>query len=465
MSSFPVPVLRKGNLFLFMLSAVLFIMSCRKPEPFPDEDYDERMSGGGNTVFDNSSQAYSHEFPGLSIRDQLVHEIGDAAFEQTFVTAPAPVNSGLGPAFNNVSCRSCHHNDGSGSPTTGGINSALLVRISLPGAGPFNQAIPVPGYGTQLQDRAVAGKKPECMVQISYVDSSGNFADGETFSLQQPVYTLTDLHEPINGNFQLSPRLAPPVFGLGLLEAVPEETLRQLADEFDSDGDGISGKLNYVWDPVSYSVKPGRFGLKANTAGILAQVAGAYHQDMGVTSKIFPAESTWGQSQHDNLSDDEELQDSILQAVKFYIQTLAVPARRNVDDPVVKEGKKLFSEAKCNKCHVPVLHTGVNVAFPPLSNQRIQPYTDMLLHDMGEGLADNRNDFLASGLEWRTTPLWGIGLRPMVNVPPYYLHDGRARSLTEAILWHDGEAGPSRLFFEHLDKPKRQALLRFIESL
>ena len=212
-------------------------------------------------------------------------------------------------------------------------------------------------------------------------------------------------------------------------------------------------------------MKTGRFGLKANTAGILAQVAGAYHQDMGVTSKIFPLESTWGQSQHDNLSDDAELQDSILDAVKFYIQTLAVPARRNVADPVVKEGKKLFSEAKCNKCHVPVLYTGVNVAFPPLSNQRIQPFSDLLLHDMGEGLADGRSDFLATGREWRTAPLWGIGLRPMVNVPPYYLHDGRARSLIEAILWHDGEAASSRMFFEQLEKSKRTALIRFIESL
>ena len=178
MNSFFVSVSCRRKLFLLVLVTVLFVISCRKPEPFPEEDYDERLSGGSNTVFDNSSQAYSHELPGLSVRDQQVHETDDAAFEQTFITAPAPVNNGLGPAFNNVSCRSCHHNDGSGSPTTGGVNSALLVRISLPGAGLFNEAIPVPGYGTQLQDRAIAGKKPECKVLITYTDSSGVFLDG-----------------------------------------------------------------------------------------------------------------------------------------------------------------------------------------------------------------------------------------------------------------------------------------------
>lgn len=457
--------MRRSNIIVILFLGVIFLSRCRKPELFPEEAYDERLSGGSQTVFDMTSKAFSHEFSNLSANDLAVHELGDGAFEQSFVTAPAPVNSGLGPGFNNVSCVSCHHNDGKGLPTTGGINSSLLLRISYPGADPHNGGIPVPGYGLQIQDRAVFGKEAECNVVITYIEKSYNFPDGESYNLRDPVYTLTGLSEPISGGYLLSPRLAPPVFGLGLLEAISEQTIRSLADEADADGDGISGKVNEVWDPATQSVKMGRFGLKANTASILTQVAGAYNQDMGITNKIFPVESVAGQSQEDNLADDVELADSLLEAVKFYVQTLAVPARRNVTDTLVLRGKALFTSAECNKCHKPVLYTEVNVAFPALSNQRIQPYTDLLLHDMGDGLADNRPDFLATGREWRTAPLWGIGLFPIVNVPSYYLHDGRARSLTEAIMWHGGEAENSKNYFYQLSKSDRKALIKFLESL
>ncbi len=450
---------------VFLLAVLVTLSRCRKPEAFGEEDYDERMSGGANTAFDNSSRAFTHAFPGMSANDEAVHDIGDVAFEQSFVTAPASVNSGLGPAFNNVSCVSCHHNDGIGSPTVGEPNSALLVRISHPGTGPHNASIPVPGYGTQLQDKAIFGKAPECKVHISYIDNSYTFHDGESYVLRSPSYSLSDMHQAVSGSYLLSPRLAPKVFGLGLLEAIPEHTLLSLADEHDADGDGISGKANYVWDPATSSVKIGRFGLKANTASILTQVAGAYNQDMGVTNKVFPEESTYDQPQFDNLDDDTELDDYTLNAVKFYIQTLSVPARRNVTDPVIVRGKEIFKQANCSKCHIPVLYTEVMVQFPPLSNQRIQPFTDLLLHDMGPGLADNRNDFLADGNEWRTTPLWGLGLMETVNVPPYYLHDGRARTITEAIMWHGGEAENSKNYFASLPKSERDALLKFLKSL
>ncbi len=451
--------------FLLLFSCITLLSRCRKPADFSEENFDERFSGGSQTAFDNSSKAFSHEFNDLTNYDLTIHEIGDAGFEQTFVTAPAPFNSGLGPAFNNVSCISCHHNDGRGVPTVGSQESALLIRISLPGSGRNGDAIAVPGYGTQIQDNAIFGVAPECKIVINYTYQSYSFADGESYEIRTPTYSLSNFSVPISGSYHLSPRLAPPVFGLGLLEAVAEQNIVSRADVYDNDNDGISGKPNYVWDPYLQKRMLGRFGLKANTATLLTQVAAAYNNDMGITSYVFANETTHGQQQTDNIYDDPELADSILNAVKFYIQTLQVPARRNVTDPQIIRGKQIFTSAKCASCHTPVLNTTVNVAFPSLSNQRIQPFSDLLLHDMGPGLADNRADFDADGQEWRTSPLWGLGLFETVNYPAYYLHDGRARTITEAIMWHGGEASQSVNYVKQLSRADRQALLKFLKSL
>jgi CxxC motif-containing protein (DUF1111 family) len=417
----------------FLLLFILMLTQCRKIDEFPEDQFDERLSGGSQTVFDATSHAFTSEFSGLSANDSRIHALGDGAFEQSFVTAPSTINNGLGPAFNNVSCRSCHHNDGKGVPTAGDPHSSLLMRISYPGTGSNGEPLPVPGYGTQIQDQSIYGKYPEARVIISYINNTAAFADGEQYTLSAPTYTLSNLHVPINGNYLLSPRLAPPVFGLGLLEAIPEEAILQNADPSDANGDGISGKPNYVWDPLTQRRMLGRFGLKANTATLLTQVAAAYNNDIGITSSIFPMETVHGQPQMDEYEDDYELHDEILNAAKFYVQTLQVPARRNVTDEEVIKGKKIFMDAKCGSCHVQTFNTAVNVAFPPLSNQRIHPYTDLLLHDMGSGLADNRPDFEADGNEWRTPTLWGLGLFETVNYPAYYLHDGRANTIMEAI--------------------------------
>jgi CxxC motif-containing protein (DUF1111 family) len=447
------------------LVLVFVISACRKYTELEDSEYDPRMSGGVNTVFDKSTQAFSHPFPGLTGRDLEFHDLGDAGFEQIFVSAPAPVNSGLGPLFNNVSCASCHHNDGTGVPSAGQSQSALLFRVSVPGENPDGSAFALEGYGNQLQDKAVYGKSPECRMSINYTYQLVTFPDGDTDTLWVPDYIMSHTYHPINNSYEISPRLAPAVFGLGMLEAISESDMKQIEDVNDADGDGISGKINYVWDPVSQSKKPGRFGLKANAPSLKVQVAGAYHQDMGITSSVFHEESSFGQSQYDNLQDDIELPDSILDAVMFYVQTLSVPARRDVTDPVVLQGEQIFRNLKCNSCHKETMQTKVNVAMPSLSNQRIHPYTDMLLHDMGAGLADNRPDFDADGREWRTSPLWGIGLRDIVNYPAFYLHDGRARSLSEAILWHDGEAKASTDAYKQLSSDERKALIRFLKSL
>lgn len=457
--------MKKPFAFFILLTLIVGLSRCRKAEIFPNDEYDERLSGGTQTSFDNTSKAFSHEFDNMSAYDEYIHEVGDEQFEQSFVTAPAQFFGGLGPAYNNNSCISCHHNDGIGLPTAGEVQSSLLMRISGDGVNEHGGAVAIPGYGTQIQDKAIAGQIKEATVNITYTYQTYSFPDGETYELRTPIYTLTDLYTPINSNYYLSPRLAPPVFGLGLLENIPAAELEKYADAGDADHDGISGRANYVWDPHHNTRMIGRFGHKANTATIITQVAAAYNNDMGITSSLFPNETTHGQIQNDLIADDPELPDSILNAVKFYVQTLKVPARRNVTDPVVQRGKALFIQAGCENCHRSTYRTEVNVAFPAMSNQLIHPYTDLLIHDLGEGLSDHRADFMAEGSEWRTAPLWGIGLFQTVNYPAYYLHDGRARNLVEAVMWHDGEARNSIDFVKQLNTADRNALMAFLKSL
>lgn len=457
--------MKKIEIIGLLTLVILALVKCQKSAQFPAEQYDNQLSGGSTTAFDATSKAFGNPLPNMSAYDEHVHEIGDRIFSQSFVTAPAPIHSGLGPVFNNTSCASCHHNDGIGLPTAGDAQSSLLMRISFPGTDANGGPVAVTGYGLQVQDKAAYGKQPEAKVNINYTYQTYSFDDGETYELRTPTYTLTNLYTPISGRYLLSPRLAPPMIGLGLLEAVPESQIVANADPNDANGDGIAGKANYVYDVTTKKMQLGRFGWKANTASVLTQVATAFNQDMGLTSSILPIESSYGQSQYDNLHDDPELPDTALNAVKFYAQTLAVPARRNVADATIKRGEQLFVLAKCATCHKQTLTTGVNVAFPAVSNQVIHPYTDMLVHNMGAGLADNRPDFKAGGQDWRTAPLWGLGLYQVVNNPGYYLHDGRARTIVEAIMWHGGEATASRAYFSHLSKSDRDAVLKFLNSL
>lgn len=422
-------------------------------------------AGGATTIRSEGSHAFSSPAGNLSEEALRFHAEGDAAFEANFVTAPAPVNGGLGPVFNNTSCSACHAADGRGRPPANGETlSSLLFRMSLPGADGHGGPLPVPGYGTQLQPRAVFGKSPEAQVEILYRDSTVRFADGTEASLRIPSYRMTGYYQPVPEECLLSPRVAPPVFGLGLLEAVPESAVLALADEADGNGDGISGKANYVWDEVAGKKALGRFGWKANVADLFLQSAAAYNNDMGITSWIFPQETCFGQSQGCE-SAGPEIDSATLAAVTFYVRTLAVPARRRTGDAGVQRGEALFRTLRCAGCHVPELATGDFSGIPEISGQAIQPFTDLLVHDMGEGLADGRPDFLAGGREWRTPPLWGIGLTEVVNGHTRFLHDGRARNLTEAILWHGGEAEKARKDFLALDADGRKILLAFLNSL
>lgn len=457
--------MKKLSVVCVLVVIVITGTLCRKPQEFPEEQYDPRLSGGAATVFLSNSQAFGAAIPGLSGYDDFMHELGDGLFEQTFVSAPANIFPGLGPLYNNVSCISCHHNDGKGTPTLGLITSSLLTRISIPGTDEHGGPLSVQGYGGQLQDKATAGKTAEGKITIEYTELPFTFPDGTTASLRKPVYTFSNPYITMPAGYMVSVRLAPPIFGLGLLELIPEATILSFADENDANKDGISGKPNYVYNPQTKQRELGRFGLKANNPNIHIQVASAYHQDIGITSYLFPKENSFGQVQYDGLGDDPELADSMLDATTFYIRTLAVPARRNVTDETALRGEKLFNQLNCSGCHIPTLYSGVDNRLPALSNQRIHPYTDMLLHDMGADLSDGRPDYLADGNEWRTPALWGVGLFAKTNGIPYYLHDGRARTLTEAILWHGGEAQKAKEAFVQLSAADREALLKFLQSL
>ncbi len=370
------------------------------------------------------------------------------------------------PTHNALSCSSCHSHDGRGKPPDhpGDPERGLLLRLSIPGAdGPMDE----PTYGGQLQDRSILNVPAEGRIALSYREAPGRYPDGVEFSLRQPTYSLGDLaFGPARPDVRISPRVAPATIGLGLLEAVPESRVLSLADP--DDDDGRSGRPNFVWDIRSGQTALGRFGWKASQPTVEQQAASAFLGDIGITSSLFPNENCPSSQQECRRAasgGSPEIPDSRLEKVTVYIQTLAVPAMRDAGDEEVKRGARLFVQSQCSACHTPRHVTGDDHPIEPLRNQVIFPYTDLLLHDMGPGLADHRPDGQASGSEWRTPPLWGIGLVETVNGHTMFLHDGRARSIEEAILWHGGEAAESRRRFTSLTAGERQALIRFLESL
>ena len=338
--------------------------------------------------------------------------------------------------------------------------------MSIPGAdGSTNE----PTYGGQLQDRSILGVPAEGQIVITYEEAPGRYPDGTPYSLRQPVYSIEDLEfGPLHPSVQTSPRIAPAIIGMGLLEAISEARILALADPDDANGDGISGRPNFVWDVRRVMLALGRFGWKANQPTVEQQAAGAFLGDIGITSSLFPDEncpSSQGECLRVPNGGAPEIPDSRLEKVTLYAQTLAVPAMRDPEDSEVKQGARLFVQSQCSVCHTPRHETGDTHPVAPLREQVIFPYTDLLLHDMGPGLADNRPDGQASGTEWRTPPLWGIGLVETVNGHTMFLHDGRARSIEEAILWHGGEAEGARRRFMGLAAQERKALIRFLMSL
>jgi CxxC motif-containing protein (DUF1111 family) len=425
------------------------------------EPFEELQGGSGTNRERFDSNAFSLPSGTLSFEERSNFFIGNGIFDRPWVAAPSSTiaSDGLGPYFNARSCQGCHIKDGRGHPPEAGdINMvSMLFGLSGPNGGPD------PVFGNQFQDQAIAGFDSEGRVRVRYETQVFAYPDGTEVELRKPVY---ETDAPLSPGVSLNPRIAPPMIGLGLVEAIAAEDLAAHADPDDRDGDGISGRLAMVGDA------PGRFGWKAGTASILEQSAVAFSNDMGLSTRVLP--DPWGdctegqticrEAFHGDDENGPEVADDLLDLVAFYSSHLAVPARRDAGDPDVLAGKELFYEAGCTGCHVPKFATSADAA-PPLRNQLIWPYSEFLLHDLGPGLADPNPTGDRLGSEWRTQPLWGIGMTEVVNGHTYFLHDGRARSLEEAILWHEGEAAQVRETFANFTAAERAQLIRFLESL
>jgi CxxC motif-containing protein (DUF1111 family) len=437
------------------------------------EDPTEAFSGGDTTVFDVSDDAFGFPLANLSTARSDLFFVGNSFFRTNWVIAPSSTTGrdGLGPLFNAIGCSSCHLRDGRGRPpiAAGEKPASLLFKIFTSGVDAVGEPLPDPAYGDQVQNFAILGVAPEADVDIEYVEEAGAYADGTPFSLRRPTYTLS---APAYGlpapDARLAPRVASVVFGLGLLALVPEADVLSRVDAADVDLDGVSGRANFAWDRRDLAHRLGRFGWKATEVTIEQQAAAAFLNDVGLTSELFPNQTCTGAQGDCAAAPDggaPEVTPEVMAPLVFYMTTLAPPGRRDVADPTVRRGRDLFATIGCAKCHVPTLVTGTSADFPELSGQTIHPFTDLLLHDMGPDLADGRPSFDAAGSEWRTPPLWGIGLVQTVNGHTFFLHDGRARGLAEAILWHGGEGEASREAFRALPAADRAAVLRFLEDL
>jgi CxxC motif-containing protein (DUF1111 family) len=441
-------------------------------------------TGGATTVYASGRNAFSFAAANASDAERTRFAIGNSFFRRNWVEAPSSTaaRDGLGPHFIARSCGGCHDQDGRGAPPDSHKGAteqpvALLMRLSIPGTPDAKSGVvPEPTYGDQFNNGAVQGVKAEGRVTMRWQPLPVRFADGTRITLQKPIYGFANLaYGPMAKGVMASPRIASQLIGVGLLEAIPEsEILRNAANQAATAGP-IKGQVNRVWDAFAQTTMLGRFGWKANVATLAQQTAAAFVGDIGITSSRFPNEScTLVQrdclaAAHGGAPGQPEIDDKILADVIFNQALLAPPARRNAGDAAVRRGQGLFMQAQCAACHRPSYVTGEGPlpAFTSsaLSGQRIWPHTDLLLHDMGEALADGRPDFLANGRQWRTPPLWGIGLIRDVNRHERLLHDGRARGVQEAILWHGGEAEDSKQQVLKMNRADRDALVKFVESL
>ncbi|HEY0201015.1 MAG TPA: di-heme oxidoredictase family protein [Burkholderiaceae bacterium] len=398
---------------------------------------------------------------------------GRGLVRQTWIVSPStdPTVAGLGPTYNRPTCIACHARNGRGEPPASAAEPmrSMLVRLSAPGRNAHCGPRPEPAYGDQLNEFGVPGVPGEGEAFLRWHTHRQRLADGSVVELRKPIVAFRHLaFGPLARHIQTSARVAPPIFGLGLLEAVPEADILALAAAQQRANQGIAGQSNRVWDAQSGRTVLGRFGWKANQPSVRQQIAAALAGDMSITSPLFPqpdcppiqhACQAWHADQH------PEVADAALNDMTLYHYALAAPRQRNADAPQVLRGQQLFSAAGCASCHQPVLKTGPFPPFPALAGQTVRAYTDLLLHDMGPGLADGRPDYRANGRQWRTPPLWGLGLSATVNEHTTLLHDGRARNPLEAILWHGGEATRARNAVRAMQATDREALLAFLTSL
>ncbi len=451
-----------------------------KPEKF------EAKPAGAATVRSRSTaDAFSDPSANIGLEGRMTFNLGNGLFTKPWISAPSSTTAsdGLGPLYNARACQLCHLKDGRGHPPAPGeAPVSIFLRLSRPAATAPEMAEikdwiatrEDPVYGGQLQTFSLPGIPAEGQMQTDWHDLPVTLAGGEVVTLRAPTYTIADpAYGPLAPDLMTSPRVAPQMIGLGLLEAIPAADILAHADPEDANGDGISGRANIVMSREFDKPMLGRFGYKAGMPTIKEQSAGAFAGDMGLSTPLHisgagdcSAAQTDCRAAPDGADRTTGLEVSAeqLDLVTFYSRNLGVPERRGLDSPEILQGKQVFYAAGCPACHMPKFVTG-RMEDSAQSFQLIWPYTDLLLHDMGEGLADHRPEGRATGTEWRTAPLWGIGLTAQVAGQASFLHDGRARSLMEAILWHGGEAQAARDRVATLPKADRDALVAYLESL
>lgn len=434
----------------------------------------EEFPAGAGSTSDLSVGAFSHPLSGARGQERRDFVLGNSFFQSVWVTSPSstPIRDGLGPTYNATSCTACHFKDGRGRglpEEDGKVDISLLFRLRVKNA---DGSVSEPeNYGGQFNPQGISGVPGEGDAFVNFETVTGKFNDGEVYELKKPRYSFMNLaFGAFPKNTIFSPRVGPQMSGLGLIENIKEEDILKQADPDDLNGDGISGRPNMVYSIVERKMMLGRFGWKAGKPSLLEQNAAAFHGDIGITSYLFPEESCpLVQIDCAKNRTQNDISPELLGKVTIYTQLLSVPVKRDVGLKAVENGKALFMKMNCQSCHTPSYVTGVNSEFEILNNQTIYPYSDFLLHDMGDELADDvgnyKNEEDAGTREWRTPPLWGLGLVQVVNGHTRLMHDGRARDFNEAILWHGGEAQKSKQKYLSLTKKERDDVVTFLKSL
>ena len=486
---------------LFTYSSITVLTGCdqrsentHKPShtAAPILSKEEAKPGGDTSVSYKPFPSFELPAANLPLKDRPLFYAGKALAHQPWVKAPTVTDArdGLGPLYNARTCLMCHTKGGKGFiPATNKIPiMGTLVRVSKPGFDKIKGVIPHPVYGDQIQGQSTSlahqlrhsqipgsithDVAPEAYVYINWQTKIFTYPDQREVTLRKPELDFRNLgYGPLGEDTLFSLRVAPSIHGMGLLELIAQKDLDKLSDPEDKNHDGVSGRSNFVWDIEQQKTVAGRFGLKANKATLKMQVAGAFANDVGISNSLFPQQPcsqqqiACNQLTNGNNKNGVEISDHLLNLVTDFNRNLAPVIRRNFNHKEVNQGREIFYQVGCQTCHQPDFKTQDSNEFPHLAKQHIWPYSDLLLHDMGPALADGRPDFLATGSEWRTAPLWGVGLQEAVNGSKALLHDGRAETIEEAILWHGGEANRARNNFIARNKEERDSLIKFINSL
>ncbi len=460
--------------FIYLFLAIFFIRA--------DTFADPSLPGGETSNQVENKNSFSLSSRNLDEHMQINFLVGNALFERMWEDSSISKNiakDGLGPFFSARSCESCHINDGRGHiPLTNKedkISVVIQISQNIEQSNDYIKNIDDDTYGGQISEFSVKDVLKEADIIIDYKYSLEMYEDGRVVELRRPIIKIDNLnYGEFNESTTFSARIAQPMIGLGLIEHISDQSLLMNEDIDDTNKDGVSGKANKVWDIRKERLAIGRFGWKAAQPSVYQQTADAFYHDMGLSNKLYSnpfnctskqEECTKAISGNSEEYDDLEVSSDQLDLVTFYSSQLGVPARRSINAENVKKGKEIFFALNCNSCHVESFTTGDSGSHANLNNQIIYPYSDFLLHDMGESLSDGVSEFLAQGSEWRTPPLWGIGLTNVVSDEYGYLHDGRARTIEEAILWHGGEAKEIIQNYKKLKKIEVNQLLSFINSL